>query len=230
MNEQDPLITLISESDLLSKGLEQCHMGIFSQPVLQEIKAVQEIIGKPILDSKIDTTDGAASSSTSTTATTMINTGGLGMPPAIEDNDDLHMQIIHEGSNELLDDFIQVLQLLLKESREPVRAQMNIMQENGMRATRACFAAIVKLSGLTSKLENVLQALELQEMDFEADEPAERLGLMKDAAKELSADTPFLLIEWSNAVKMRKWLKDQCVAANIDTDDQNDKVRLEAIL
>ena len=95
MNEQDPLITLISESDLLSKGLEQCHMGIFSQPVLQEIKAVQEIIGKPILDSKIDTTDGAASSSTSTTATTMINTGGLGMPPAIEDNDDLHMQIIH---------------------------------------------------------------------------------------------------------------------------------------
>ena len=50
MTEQDPLITLISESDLLSKGLEQNQMGIFSKSVLQEIKTVQEIIGKPILD------------------------------------------------------------------------------------------------------------------------------------------------------------------------------------
>lgn len=63
---------------------------------------------------------------------------------------------------------------------------MNIMQENGMKVTRACFAVIVKISGLTNKLENVLQNLELQEMDFEADEPAERLNLMKDAAKELA--------------------------------------------
>lgn len=46
------------------------------------------------------------------------------------------------------------------------------MQENGMRVSRACFAAIVKLSGLTYKLEGVLDNLELQEMDFEADEPA----------------------------------------------------------
>lgn len=31
---QDPLITLISESDLLSKGLEPKHMGVFSEKVL----------------------------------------------------------------------------------------------------------------------------------------------------------------------------------------------------
>jgi len=78
----------------------------------------------------------------------MINTVSLDMPPAV-DEEDLHIQIIHEGTNPQVDDFIQVLQLLLKESREPIRAQMNIMQENGMRVTRACFAAIVKLSGLT---------------------------------------------------------------------------------
>ena len=30
-----------------------------------------------------------------------------------------------------------------------------------MKLTRACFAAIVKLSGLTAKLENLLQTLEL---------------------------------------------------------------------
>ena len=89
---------------------------------------------------------------------------------------------------------------------------MNIMQDNGMKVTRACFAAIVKLSGLTSKLESVLQNLELQEMDFEADEPAERLKLMKEAAKDMTQDTPLLLSEWSNAVKMRKWLKDECLS------------------
>jgi len=41
--------------------------------------------------------------------------------------DDLHMHIIHAGSNEDVDDFIQVLQLLLKESREPIRTQFNIL-------------------------------------------------------------------------------------------------------
>jgi len=31
-----------------------------------------------------------------------------------------------------------------------------------MAVTRACFATIVKLSGLTHKIENLLQAIELQ--------------------------------------------------------------------
>ena len=173
------------------------------------------------------------SASASSSTTTMISTTGLpnsnlGMPEI--DEDDLHMQIIHAGNNELLDDFIQVLQLLLKESREPVSAQMNIMQDNGMKVTRACFAAIVKLSGLTSKLENVLQTLELQEMDFEADEPAERLNLMKDAVKDLEKDTPLLLVEWCNAVKMRKWFKDECLAEKIDLTVESDQARFETLL
>ena len=40
---------------------------------------------------------------------------------ALPGEDDLHMHIIHSGSNEEVDDFVQVLQLLLKESREPIR-------------------------------------------------------------------------------------------------------------
>lgn len=75
---------------------------------------------------------------------------------APEDEDDVHACIIHPGVNIGLDEFIEVLQLLLKESREPLRPQMNILRENGMRVTRACFAVIIKLAGLTSKLEGIL--------------------------------------------------------------------------
>ena len=67
-------------------------------------------------------------------------------------------------------------------------------------------------------------------MDFESDEPTERLKLMKDAAKELTLDTPLLLSEWCNAVKMRKWLKDQCQSEKIDLENQSDLVRFEALL
>ena len=73
-------------------------------------------------------------------------------------------------------------------------------------------------------------ALELREPDFEVDEPAERLNLMKDAAKELESDTPLLLVEWSNAVKMRKWLSDTCQNEKIDPSSEGDKARFEAIM
>jgi len=46
---------------------------------------------------------------------------------------------------------------------------------------------------------------------------------MKEAAKELSSDTPLLLIEWANAVKMRKWLQDECKSAKIDIENESDK-------
>ena len=64
---------------------------------------------------------------------------------------------------------------MLKESREPIRTQMNIMQEKGMALTRACFAVIVKLAGLSDKLESLLQEIELRDTDFDADEPQGRL-------------------------------------------------------
>lgn len=53
---------------------------------------------------------------------------------------------------------------------------------------------------------------------------------MKEAAKELTSETPLLLTEWTNAVKMRKWLQDQCRAAKIDVENVSDKNRLEAII
>ena len=38
-----------------------------------------------------------------------------------EDSEDIHLQIIHAEQNEGLEDLIKVLQLMLKESREPIR-------------------------------------------------------------------------------------------------------------
>ena len=116
----NPLFTLMSESELLAKGLEQKHMGIFSKDVLDEIKAVQQIVGKPILD---DISSNLQSKDAPSSNLTMISTTGV--PNQImanpEDDEDLNMQIIHAERNQYLDEFIQVLQLLLKESRESIK-------------------------------------------------------------------------------------------------------------
>ena len=87
----------------------------------------------------------------------MINTSdiklGFGsLPPTGDEQEDIHMSLIHPGSNEIVEDLVQVLQLLLKQSREPIRLNMNLGKEGGLAVTRACFAVIVKLSGLSNKL------------------------------------------------------------------------------
>lgn len=148
---EDPLVDLLCESKLLSKGIETQHMQVFSQESLELIKAAQTRIGKQIVSSSLKSnqiSDAASSASTSTMITTTARSH--------VDTEDLHMQLIHEGTNETMDEFVLVLQLCLKESREPIRIQLNIMQELGMGITRACFAVIVKLAGLTDKLENLL--------------------------------------------------------------------------
>ena len=119
---KDPLLSLISESDLLSKGIEQRYLGTFSEDVIEEIKNVQELIGKPILDQAF-----IGSASEKSSSSKMISTGFSNQSAQSSSEDDIHMQIIHFGRNDALDEFIQVLQLLLKESREPIRPHMNIL-------------------------------------------------------------------------------------------------------
>ena len=38
--QQDPIVSLISESDLLAKGIEQSYMNFFSQKAIDEIKTI----------------------------------------------------------------------------------------------------------------------------------------------------------------------------------------------
>ena len=88
----NPLFTLMSESELLAQGLEQRHMGIFSKSALKEIKAVQQIVGRPILDeqtlnSKQKSEDAPSSDST------MISTTGVPNQTVftLDDDEDLNM-------------------------------------------------------------------------------------------------------------------------------------------
>ena len=48
--QQDPIVSLISESDLLAKGIEQSYMKFFSQKTIDEIKTIQALTGKNIFD------------------------------------------------------------------------------------------------------------------------------------------------------------------------------------
>ena len=84
----------------------------------------------------------------------MINTMAMGASPG--GDEDVLVQLITGGQNEILDEFVQVLQLLLRESKEPIRTQLNIMQDRGLQVTRACFAVLIKLSGLKPKLEDII--------------------------------------------------------------------------
>ena len=78
--------------------------------------------------------------------------------------------------------------------------------------TRACFAAIIKLSGLTEKFEVLMQALDFSLMDLESTEPKDRIDRMVEAAKENHKDSQIIFKEWCNATKMRKWLRDKIAA------------------
>jgi hypothetical protein len=107
---------------------------------------LQDLIGKPILEqTSLDSTTLSIPSSK------IIDTNNDFSNDTVKKliDNDIHMQIIHFGKNEALDEFIQILQMLLQESSEPIRPHLNIMQDNGLIATRACFAVIIKLSGLT---------------------------------------------------------------------------------
>lgn len=59
---------------------------------------------------------------TPNSSSTMISTTGFPNQTMFSpDSEDIHLQIIHPEQNEGLEDFIKVLQLMLKESREPIR-------------------------------------------------------------------------------------------------------------
>ena len=94
------------------------------------------------------------------------------------------------------------------------------MKEKGLRATRACFAVIVKLAGLTPKLECILDNLDLRSMEIEGEGEA-RIKEMKNICRDegMSNDVNLLLKEWSNATKMRQWLKE---TANSTEEDDSD--------
>ena len=112
----------------------------------------------------------------------------------------------------MVDDTINVLQEMLARSNELIKVQRNFMNEFGMQVTRACFAAIIKLSGLTEKFEVLMQALDFSLMDLESTEPKDRIDRMVEAAKENHKDSQIIFKEWCNATKMRKWLRDKIAA------------------
>lgn len=114
----DPLVSLISESDLLSRGIEERHMRIFSKDTIDQIKRVQTIVDTQIL--LPEALQGAAASSSSTDGLSMISTAAskLSVQPMDEEEQDLPVQLIFAGANPLVDDFIKVMQVLLGQTPE----------------------------------------------------------------------------------------------------------------
>ena len=100
------------------------------------------------------------------------------------------------------------------------------MQDHGLKVTCACFAVIVKLSGLTPKLDEIVGQLEFAAMGFDEESGESRIEYLKQACLEMEGnDITILLKEWCNATKMRSWLKEN----SIDDKSKEDQLIAEVV-
>ena len=61
-------MTLITESELLSKGVEKCYMNAFSQEAFDEIRSVQAVTGNKIIEDECRAENGSDGTMISTMA------------------------------------------------------------------------------------------------------------------------------------------------------------------
>jgi hypothetical protein len=138
----------------------------------------------------------------------MIDTGSKidESPLALSENlkDKILYAILNEGKQKNLDAMIDTMQFWLTKQRGAAGRCARLGQALGMRLTRASFAVMIKFSGKTKDLLNMLD-----EFDFEVEELDIEKGPKRDAKlKEILEDLPSskeILGHWLNAAKMRTW-------------------------
>ena len=158
VSTEDPLMSLIAQSDLLSRGVEKKFKSVFSKETIQHLKDFEEQYMIELLDH--DALKAAEEKDGSKQAEgMMIDTAG-GDDAELEEADQVIQDIITGNKdNEILITLITVL--------NKVVGQRNMLVRNGIggpsadEIVRATFAVIVKLAGLSGKLLEALTMLEI---------------------------------------------------------------------
>ena len=121
----------------------------------------------------------------------------------------------------------QALELLFKGLQLYMRSKVSLSRiggENGQKLTRAAFAAMVKLAGLTMEVERVVLELEVAAKSLpEAGAPMREQDMLEVVLNDKSYHK--ILIHWISAAKMRIWInaKKQRVIGRLTNDEQTEE-------
>lgn len=179
---QDKMHDLIIQSNLLSGGIENRFLCLFSQETQEKIEEMAQVSGDK----------------------EMVKMMKKGVSKNEEDK--VLESIIHSGKEAMVDRLITYLQQML-ERKVPMVPYARLSGQDGMRLSRAAFSVMIKFSDyLLDTVSICLDEIDL--LSAEYDDAAERDAKIKESLKTIP-HFDALLKRWESASKMRVWINEK---------------------
>lgn len=172
---------LIIQSTLLSGGIENRFISLFSQDGLSQLSDLIKISEDKKLQELIS------------------------LKASLSEDDNLISAVIHAGENAHVDKLITYLQGFLTR-KIPFCAFANIGGQDGMRLTRAAFGVMIKFSEFYDSFCQLVDTVDMEWSMLEGD--AERDIKMKEIIKG-APNYDGILKRWESAAKMRLWINEK---------------------
>ena len=172
---------LIIQSNLLSGGIENRFITLFSQDGLSQLHDLIKISeDKKLLEL-------------------------ISHSPAQTEDDKLIQAVIHQGENPHVDRLIAYLQGFL-ERKIPMCTYARLGGADGMRLTRASFGVMIKFSEFYDSFTQLVDAVDMEWSMLEGD--SERDIKMKEIIKAMP-HYDMIFKRWESAAKMRSWINEK---------------------
>ena len=173
------------DSQLLHGGLENTFINSFSVETKQKITEI-------LLLSQDNSLSELITRSNSTTV----------------GEDRIFGEVMTQGKNEICDLLIKVLQYCF-EMQVPAVSYAKQGGEAGLRLTRAAFAVMAKYSQMGSKLENMVNEIDI--LETELDSSLDEKGKLRELREKLKNEPDFkeLLKQFNHAGRMRLWIAEK---------------------
>ncbi|CDW73494.1 UNKNOWN [Stylonychia lemnae] len=180
-SQNEKMQDLIVQSNLLSGGIENRFLTLFSQDSQTQLNELIKISH----DQKLQRL--------------------LKEPATVQEDDNIVQSIINKGKNESVDRLITYLQQFL-ERKIPMVAYARLSGEDGMRLSRAAFAVMIKFSEFFDEFNQLVDEIEMQWTDLEGD--SERDIKLKEMIKA-TPHYEQIAKRWESSSKMRQWISEK---------------------
>ena len=180
LSEEEKMNKAILDSKLLSGGMENRFLGTLTKDTSSQLRDMCEVTGDKVIK------------------------GFLAKEAEKIDDDELYLQIIHHGRDENVDRIIDILQFNLERKHIWAKAA----KEDGMRLSRAAFACMIKISGLSTDFFMLMDELE---MKLDTVQVADENATKKELAREITEidSYPNIFKRFESAAKMRAWFQEK---------------------
>lgn len=172
---------LIIQSNLLSGGIENRYISLFSQDGLDSLHDLIQISNDHKLLQLVS------------------------QKPSQTEDDKLISSVIHKGENVIVDKLIAYLQGFL-ERKIPMCTYARLGGEDGMRLTRASFGVMIKFSEFYDSFTQMVDNVDMEWSMLEGDD--ERDIKMKEMIKAMP-HYDMIFKRWESAAKMRQWINEK---------------------